>query len=301
MRTRRDAARPMSLLVVGLSHRSAPVALLERASVSGTRWSSCSHDVLAGDHVAEAMVALHLQPGRGLRRGGQVPRRGRRAVRAARPARGRPPGRAHPAPLRALRGPGRPAPVLGRPAAWTRWSWARARSSARSRSALALAQERGTAGRDAQRALPAGTAGRQARPHRDRHRPGRAASLVSVGLDPRRARPRPAGQGKRALVVGAGSMCALAAATLQRAGVADIVVAQPDPRPRRTAGADGRRPGRRVRRADGGAGRGRPGHLLHRRHRRGHHRRHGDARGRCSCWTSPCRTTSTPPYGGFRA
>ncbi|MGH3320178.1 MAG: glutamyl-tRNA reductase [Streptosporangiaceae bacterium] len=46
----------MSLLVVGLSHRSAPVPLLERAAVSGDALVKLLHDVRDAEHVAEAMV-----------------------------------------------------------------------------------------------------------------------------------------------------------------------------------------------------------------------------------------------------
>ena len=55
----------------------------------------------------------HLQPGGDLRRGGQVPRRRVGHLRPARPALGDPARRAHPAPLRALRRPGRAAPARG--------------------------------------------------------------------------------------------------------------------------------------------------------------------------------------------
>src|SRR4051812_32051368 len=46
----------MTLLVVGLSHRSAPVALLERVTVSGDGLIKLLHDVHRDAHVAEAMV-----------------------------------------------------------------------------------------------------------------------------------------------------------------------------------------------------------------------------------------------------
>ena len=46
----------MSLLVVGLSHRTAPVPLLERASVGSAELPEVLHELLRGDHVAEAMV-----------------------------------------------------------------------------------------------------------------------------------------------------------------------------------------------------------------------------------------------------
>nr|BFE85592.1 hypothetical protein GCM10020093_081930 [Planobispora longispora] len=52
----REGRRPMSVLVVGLSHRTAPVALLERVSVSGDRLAKLLHDVHGAACVAEVMV-----------------------------------------------------------------------------------------------------------------------------------------------------------------------------------------------------------------------------------------------------
>ena len=46
----------MSLLVVGLSYRTAPVPLLERASVGAAELPTVLHELLRGDHVAEVMV-----------------------------------------------------------------------------------------------------------------------------------------------------------------------------------------------------------------------------------------------------
>jgi|SRR5579875_741203 len=46
----------MSMLVVGLSHRSAPVALLERAALSGDGLAKFQHDVFQADHVAGTFV-----------------------------------------------------------------------------------------------------------------------------------------------------------------------------------------------------------------------------------------------------
>ena len=46
----------MSLLVVGLSHRTAPVSLLERASVGAAELPDVLHELLRGDHVAEVLV-----------------------------------------------------------------------------------------------------------------------------------------------------------------------------------------------------------------------------------------------------
>ncbi|MEV7278257.1 glutamyl-tRNA reductase [Streptomyces sp. NPDC093111] len=46
----------MSLLVVGLSHRSAPVSVLERASLSGDARAKLLHDTLAAEPAAEGAV-----------------------------------------------------------------------------------------------------------------------------------------------------------------------------------------------------------------------------------------------------
>ncbi|MFL6127611.1 MAG: glutamyl-tRNA reductase [Mycobacteriales bacterium] len=46
----------MSLLVVGLSHRTAPVSLLERASVGAAELPAVLDELLRGDHVAEVLV-----------------------------------------------------------------------------------------------------------------------------------------------------------------------------------------------------------------------------------------------------
>jgi glutamyl-tRNA reductase len=46
----------MSLLVVGLSHRTAPVSLLERAAVPTDELPTVLHELLRGDHVSEVLV-----------------------------------------------------------------------------------------------------------------------------------------------------------------------------------------------------------------------------------------------------
>jgi glutamyl-tRNA reductase len=46
----------MSLLVVGLSHRTAPVSLLERAAVGSDQLPAVLHELLRGDHVSEVLV-----------------------------------------------------------------------------------------------------------------------------------------------------------------------------------------------------------------------------------------------------
>jgi glutamyl-tRNA reductase len=46
----------MSLLVVGMSHRTAPVSLLERAAVPTDELPTVLHELLRGDHVSEVLV-----------------------------------------------------------------------------------------------------------------------------------------------------------------------------------------------------------------------------------------------------
>ena len=46
----------MSVLVVGISHRSAPVSVLERVAVDGEGAAKLVRDVAAGEHVTEAAV-----------------------------------------------------------------------------------------------------------------------------------------------------------------------------------------------------------------------------------------------------
>ena len=240
------SGQSMSVLASGLSHRTAPVALLERVSVTGDAPRQAAARRAAGRLRGRGHGRLDLQPGRGLRRGRPVPRR-RHAVTepAQRSTRACPWTSSRRTSTCTTRT--RPSSTCSRwCAAWTRWSWARARSSARSATALKLAQEAGHGRRHAERAGPAGAAGRQARAHRDRHRPGRAPRW-SARASRSPGEPRPA-RGQRALVVGAGSMSSLAAATLARAGVTDIVVANRTYERGVRLARDGRRPGGGVRR-----------------------------------------------------
>src|SRR5690606_5724133 len=91
------------------------------------------------------------------------------------------------------------------------------------RQAFRLAQDEGTLGRDLhdvlQQALRVGK-----RAHHETGIDKAGASLVGVGLDVAARYLGPL-DGVRALVVGAGSMSSLTAATLSRAGAREIVVA----------------------------------------------------------------------------
>ena len=145
------------------------------------------------------------------------------------------------------------------------------------RQALRLAQSRARSAH-AQRARPAGTAGRQARPHRDRHRPGGRLARSASGSPSPSASSARGGQagpgGRRGLDERAGRRDAGA----RRASPTSWWPTAPTSAAVRLAQTVG---GRAVEfaRSAGGAGGGRHRHLLHRRDRRGHHRRHGDAPG----------------------
>jgi glutamyl-tRNA reductase len=95
------------------------------------------------------------------------------------------------------------------------------------RDALSLAQEQSTAGRGLnelfQQALRVGK-----RAHAETGIDKAGQSLVTFGLERVAAGAGPIA-GKRALVVGAGSMSSLAAATLARAGVVELVIANRTP------------------------------------------------------------------------
>ncbi|MFC6879776.1 MULTISPECIES: glutamyl-tRNA reductase [Actinomadura] len=212
----------MSVLVVGLSHRSAPVALLEKAAVTGDDLVKLLHAVHDSPHVAEAaivstcnrvevyavvdkfhggvstiseLLALHSGvPLDDLSRHLYVHYEERAIQHAFAVACG----------LESMVvGEGQ---ILGQ-----------------IRQAFRLGQEQGTLGRDLhdvlQRALRVGK-----RAHHETGIDKAGASLVSVGLQIAAAHLGPL-DGARALVVGAGSMSSLAAATLSRAGAREVVIA----------------------------------------------------------------------------
>ncbi|MFC9971354.1 glutamyl-tRNA reductase [Spirillospora sp. NPDC127200] len=212
----------MSVLVVGLSHRSAPVALLERAAVSGDDLAKLLHAVHDSPYVAEAaivatcnrvevyavvdkfhggvttiteLLALHTGvPLDDLSQHLYVHYEERAIQHAFAVACG----------LESMVvGEGQ---ILGQ-----------------IRAAFKLGQDEGTLGRELhdvlQQALRVGK-----RAHHETGIDKAGASLVSVGLEVAVAHLGPL-DGLRALVVGAGSMSSLAAATLSRAGAGEIVIA----------------------------------------------------------------------------
>lgn len=208
----------MSVLAIGLSHRTAPVALLERVSLSGDALDKLLFDVQQDLCVAEVMVVSTCN---------------RVEVYAA-------VDRFHAAvsAVTALIAVHTGVPVDElTPHLYVHYEdravehlfsvvcgldsmvVGEAQILGQVRQSLKLAQERGTVGATlnelVQRALRVGK-----RAHAETGIDHAGSSLVSAGL-------ALAGRvvGSRALIVGAGSMSALAAATLARAGVTDIVVA----------------------------------------------------------------------------
>jgi len=226
----------VSVLVVGLSHKSAPVAMLERAAVSGDALTKLIYDVARAEPVAEVFVVSTCN---------------RVEVYAD-------VDRFHAGVTEICELLGRHCGVA--PADLTQHLYVHYQDRAvnhllavtcgldsmvagegqilgQVRAALKLAQELGTAGRvlrDLGRV--ALRAGKRVRTETAINRVG--ASLVSVGVElaaqglGQTGGPGQELAGRDVLIVGAGSMSSLAAATAARAGAAAIVVAN---RTRRTA------------------------------------------------------------------
>ncbi|XVQ86596.1 glutamyl-tRNA reductase [Microbispora siamensis] len=212
----------MSVLVVGLSHRTTPVALLERVTVSGDALVKLLHDVQSDENVSEALVVstcnrVEVYAVVDRFHGGVTAVTNMLAAHS-----------------------GLPQEMLARHlyvhyedrAVQHLFTVACGLDSmvigegqilGQIRTALRLAQEEGTAGTTlnelAQHALRVGK-----RAHTDTGIDRAGASLVGVGLTLAERVLGPI-TGRRALVVGAGSMSSLSAATLYRAGVTDVVIA----------------------------------------------------------------------------
>ncbi|WP_129841204.1 glutamyl-tRNA reductase [Streptomyces sp. RFCAC02] len=224
----------MTLIAIGISHRTAPVSLLERAALAPEAAAKLLHDMLGGTDgpAAEAAVLstcnrielyAELEPGAG--------RAGADALTAL---------------FARHSGVGEQdlAPYLYRhvedAAVEHLLSVACGLDSmvvgegqilGQIKAALALAQDERTAGRLLndlfQQALRVGK-----RAHSETAIDRAGQSLVTFGLD-RLAAGDPCGhgdpaawlRGRRALVIGAGSMSSLAATTLARSGVAELVIA----------------------------------------------------------------------------
>ncbi|SOC49192.1 glutamyl-tRNA reductase [Blastococcus aggregatus] len=210
----------MSLLAVGISHRTAPVALLEQFAMSDVDRVKALHELVDGDHVAEALVLAtcnRIEVFAEVERfhGGVtdvsrvLARQAGASVEELSPyvtVHYEDQAVTHLFTVAA----GLDSMVVGE-----------TQVLGQLRAAYALAREEGTVGRAlhpiAQRALRVGK-----RVHSETGIDRAGASLVSVALDRAEARIGDL-SGRRALVVGAGSMGALAATTLARRG-ADVVI-----------------------------------------------------------------------------
>ncbi|MFD6879429.1 MULTISPECIES: glutamyl-tRNA reductase [unclassified Streptomyces] len=215
----------MSLLVVGLSHRSAPVSVLERASLSADAKAKLLHDTLAAEPAAEATVLatcnrIELYADVDKFHAGVAELSTLLAQHSGVALEELTPYLYVHYEDRAVHhlfsvACGLDSMVVGE-----------GQILGQIKDALALGQELHTAGRLVndlfQQALRVGK-----RAHSETGIDRAGQSLVTFGLEQLAVR-EPVGQwaaGKRALVIGAGSMSSLAAATLARVGVADIAVA----------------------------------------------------------------------------
>ncbi|GLW23679.1 glutamyl-tRNA reductase [Microbispora amethystogenes] len=212
----------MSILVVGLSHRTTPVALLERVTIGGDALVKLLHDLQADENVSEALVVstcnrVEVYAAVDRFHGGLGAVTNLLAAHSGLPHERLAPHLYVHYEERAVQhlftvACGLDSMVVGE-----------GQILGQIRTALRLAQEEGTAGTTlnelAQHALRAGK-----RAHADTGIDRAGASLVGVGLTLAERVLGPIA-GRRALVVGAGSMSSLSAATLSRAGVTDIVIA----------------------------------------------------------------------------
>jgi glutamyl-tRNA reductase len=210
----------MSLLAVGISHRTAPVALLEQFAMNTDDRVKALHELVGSDHVSEALVLAtcnRIEVFAEVERfhGGVadvsrvLARQAGASVEELSPyvtVHYEDQAVAHLFSVAA----GLDSMVVGE-----------TQVLGQLRAAYALARDEGTVGRAlhpvAQRALRVGK-----RVHTETGIDRAGASLVSVALDRAEHRIGPLA-GRRVLVVGAGSMGALAATTLGRRG-ADVVV-----------------------------------------------------------------------------
>jgi glutamyl-tRNA reductase len=210
----------MSLLAVGVSHQTAPVALLEQFAMDDADRVKTLHELVSGDHVTEALVLatcnrIEVFAEVDKFHGGVadvsrvLARQAGATVEELAPyvtVHYEDQAVAHLFSVAA----GLDSMVVGE-----------TQVLGQLRSAYALARDERTVGRAlhpvAQRALRVGK-----RVHTETGIDRAGASLVSVALDHAEARSGPLA-GRRVLVVGAGSMGALAATTLARRG-ADVVV-----------------------------------------------------------------------------
>ncbi len=212
----------MTVLVVGLSHRTAPVSVLEQAALTGDGIDRLLTDVAAAEPIGEAVLLATCNR---LEIYADV-EKFHTSVASITQALARHTGLALEAltPHLYVHYDDRAVQHLFRVACGLdSMVVGEAQILGQVKGALALAQKLGTAGRVlnelVQHAL---RVGKRAHTETDLDKAGQ--SLVTVGLEAAEKVLGPIA-GKTALIVGAGSMSALAAATLRRAGAGRIVIA----------------------------------------------------------------------------
>jgi glutamyl-tRNA reductase len=212
----------VSVLVVGLSHRTAPVDLLERATLTGGAAEKLLDDVVGSDHAGEAIVLstcnrVEVYADVDKFHGGLAQTSELLARRAGVPIDELTPHLYVHYEDRAV------AHLFAVACGLDSMVVGESQILGQVRGALRQAQDHGTAGRTlgalAQQAL---RVGKRARTETGIDRAGR--SLVTAGLHEAERTLGPV-TGLTALVVGAGSMSALAATLLSRAGAGQVVVA----------------------------------------------------------------------------
>ena len=195
----------MSVLVVGISHKSAPVELLERLALDADGVVKLVDDVIAGEHVTEATVIVtcnRLEVYAEVDRfHGSVEDVSGLLVERA----GSPPRRSLPH-LYVHYDDGAVSHLFQVASGLDSMVVGEGQILGQTRDALRARPGARHRRPGPQHALPAGAARRQARPRRDRHRPRRALP------GHRRARAHPASRSpvRRVVVVGAGAMASLA-------------------------------------------------------------------------------------------
>ena len=212
----------MSVLVVGISHRSAPVSLLERVAVDPEGAAKLAKDVAAGEHVTEAAVIATCNRleiyadvdrfhGSVEELSGLLVERAGRSTEALLPH------------LYVHYDDGAVSHLFQVAAGLDSMAVGEAQILGQTRDALARGQEGGTVGPALnvlfQQALRVGK-----RAHAETGIDQAAPTLVSAALDH-------VGDvaGRRTVVVGAGSIASLATATLVRRGATDVVVVNRTP------------------------------------------------------------------------
>ncbi|MEO6511266.1 MAG: glutamyl-tRNA reductase [Nocardioides sp.] len=212
----------MSVLVVGISHRSAPVPLLERVAMDAEGASKLAKDVAAGEHVTEAAVIATCNRleiyadvdrfhGSVEELSGLLVERAGRSTEALLPH------------LYVHYDDGAVSHLFEVAAGLDSMAVGEAQILGQTRDALARGQESGTVGPALnvlfQQALRVGK-----RAHAETGIDQAAPTLVSAALDR-------VGDvaGRRTVVVGAGSIAALATATLVRRGATEVVVVNRTP------------------------------------------------------------------------